>query len=324
MMKNYLLIFFTSLLTVVNLTAQNNIQLNIHNKLGNEPFALEVGVVNNMAHDFMVTRMQYYISEISVIHDGGTETGIEDLWVLVNAGTAEISTIDLGDHEIEQVEGVVFHIGVDEAHNHLDPASWPETHPLAPQHPSMHWGWNSGYRFIAFEGEGGSNYNQAIELHGLGDENYFRIELEMSAEAVENQINIDVEADFTRVVENINVNAGVLVHGNYGAAKIAIENFRDYVFSVAQTTAVIDENEISSFDIFPNPAVDGKASFVVSASNDGQYQVVLTDVLGRNVQQFSGVFPGEIVRFDLKNPGLYNISLLANDQVLLTKRLISK
>lgn len=322
-MKNFTLTLFVTLLSIITLAAQNNIQFNIHNKLGSSDFELYSPAVNNMDHDFEVHRMQYYLSEISILHDGGSETAIEDFWIFADAAPSEVTSADLGTHDINQVEGIVFHIGVDPDHNHLDPASWPLDHPLAPKHPSMHWGWNAGYRFICFEGEGGSNYNQGIELHGLGDDNYFRIELSLDAQAVDGIININVDADFTRVVENISVNAGVLVHGEYGAAQTALENVRDYVFSASQTTSTVDFSEINSFEVFPNPS-SGRASFTVEAEGNETYSVIITDVLGRELQQFSRVTTGTTVEFSIEETGMYNVSLYKNGQVATTQRLIIK
>lgn len=322
-MKNYILFLLAALFTCTGVNAQNNVQLHITHMLGGDAFVQDGTSTNNLDHDFMVTRMDYYISEISIVHDGGTETVVEDLWILVKAAAESVTEIDLGDHEITEVEGVNFYIGVDPDHNHLDPASWPETHPLAPQHPSMHWGWNSGYRFIAFEGEGGSNYNQGIELHGLGDENYFRIELPLSSMPVDGQITMNIAGDYSRVIENIEVNSGVLVHGDYGAAQKALENCRDFVFS-ATTTSTVSIDEVNSFEVFPNPAMDGKTAFVVSSDENHTYEVIITDLLGRQVQHFKTVNSNEKVEVELFNSGLYNISLIKAGQPVLTERLIVK
>ena len=78
------------------------------------------------------------------------ETAIPNKWVLVNA--SEATEVDLGSHDVTNVEAVHFHIGVDSSVNHSDPASYPMGHPLAPVFPSMHWGWAAGYRFVAIEG----------------------------------------------------------------------------------------------------------------------------------------------------------------------------
>lgn len=322
-MKKYLLLLAAILMLHPSVFSQNNIRLNIHHKLNETGFNINTAAVNNMNHDFKVTRLQYYICQFTIKHNGGTETEINDLWVLAD-GIDGTTTIDLGNHDINEVEGIAFHIGVDQEHNHLDPASFQEDHPLAPKHPSMHWGWNAGYRFLAFEGMGGANYNQGIELHGLGDDNFFEIVLDLNAIPSANVINIEVDADYTRTVEDISVSSGVLVHGDYGAAKKALENFRDYVFSTALTTATPDFSEVENFDIFPNPAYHGSATFKISSTNNQTYEVFISDITGRAVQRFESVESNESVELKLGTSGLFNISLVKNGQVILTKRIINQ
>ena len=77
---------------------------------------MEATASNNIGSTFHFTRVQYYLSQISIIHDGGTETLMEDTWILVNA--EEDTQVDLGDHAITQVEAIHFYIGVEEEVNH--------------------------------------------------------------------------------------------------------------------------------------------------------------------------------------------------------------
>jgi hypothetical protein len=303
--------------------AQNSIQLNIHHKLADTDFAFNEGAKNNMEHDFNVTRLQYYISGISLIHDGGSETIIDDLHVLVNASQA--TQVDLGEHNITNVEAINFHIGVDPAVNHLDPASYPAGHPLAPSFPSMHWGWAAGYRFVAIEGKGGSSYNQLYQLHGLGDDNYFKTEVALDLTAENGTLTIDLDGDYTRVLEDISVNAGIIVHGDYGEARKALQNFRDYVFNPSQTvSATVDFSEVTGFSVYPNPTAGGSATVSVSATQDLTYSVSVTDILGRQVQFFDNIISNTTITVEAAQPGLYMVNLIKNGQAVITQKLVSK
>ena len=321
-MKKLLLIASVFLMFNMSGFAQNNIQFNINHKLGDADFAMETAAKNNLDNDFEVTRLEYYISEISITHDGGTETTIEDLWILVDVN--QDTQIDLGDHDITTVEKVSFSTGVDPDYNHLDPASYQPSHPLAPQSPSMHWGWAAGYRFVAFEGNGGSAFNQLFELHGLEDDNYFQTEIALDVTADNNEILISLDADYTRALEDINVNSGVIVHGGYGAAKQCLENFRDFVFSSAsETTATIDFSEVSKFEIFPNPT-KGNATLALEASEGLTYQVSVTDILGKQVLFFNEISSNSTVDLQLSESGFYFVNLIKEGQAVITKKLISK
>ncbi len=321
-MKKSLLIAISFLMFGVSNYAQNNVQFKINHKLGDADFAMETGAKNNIDHDFEVTRLEYYISEIKITHDGGAETTIEDLWILVNAN--QDTQVDLGDHDINAVEKVTFGIGVDEAHNHLDPASYQASHPLAPKFPSMHWGWTAGYRFVAFEGNGGSAFNQLFQLHGLEDDNYFQTEIELDIVADNNEILINLDADYARGLEDITVNSGVIVHGGNAEAKKCLENFRDYVFSPAsETTSTIDFSEVSKFEVFPNPA-NGNATIALEATQDLNYEVTVTDILGKQILFFDEVRSNSTIDLELSGAGFYFINLIKEGHPVITKKLISK
>lgn len=322
-MKKTVLSLFAFIVLGWSIHAQNNVQLNIHHKLADADFAFNEGAKNNMDHDFNVSRLQYYISGISLLHDGGTETAIDNLHVLVNA--SQPTEVDLGDLDVTEVEAIHFYIGVAPDFNHLDPASYPMGHPLAPSFPSMHWGWAAGYRFVAIEGKGGSSYNQLYQLHGLGDGNYFKTEVALDLSAENGEVIINLDGDYTRVLEDISVNSGVIVHGEYGAAKKALENFRDYVFSpsgVASST--IDFSEVTDFSVFPNPTANGTATVSVSATEDLSYMVSVTDILGRQVQHFENVRSNNATLIEVAQPGLYIVNLIKNGEAVITQKLVSK
>ncbi len=318
------LLLFTTMFLAMSISsfAQNNVQLNINHKLGDADFAMQTGAKNNLNNDFEVTRLEYYISEISIVHDGGTETLVEDLWIL--ADLSEGTQVDLGDHNINSVEIVKLHIGVSSEYNHLDPSTYPSTHPLAPKNPSMHWGWASGYRFVAFEGNGGSNFNQLFELHGLGDVNYFTTEIPLTTVADNNVVSINIDADYTRALEDINVNNGVIVHGENGEARQCLENFRDYVFTASPVvTSTIDVSEVSKFEAYPNPT-SGNITVTLEATQDLSYKVSVTDLLGQEVLFFDAVNSNSTFDATLDHAGFYFINLIKDGQPVITKKLISK
>ena len=322
-MKKYILFSLALLTFALGIHAQNSVQLNIHHKLGDADFAFNMGAKNNMDHDFNVSRLQYYISDISLLHDGGTETTIDDLHVLVNASLP--TGVALGEYDITNVEAIRFHIGIGPDANHLDPASYPNGHPLAPVFPSMHWGWAAGYRFVAIEGKGGSSYNQTYELHGLGDNNYFQTEVTLDVAATNGEIIIDLDGDYTRILEDIPVKNGVIVHGDFGDAKKALQNFRDFVFSPAQIASpTVDFSEVNGFSVHPNPTVGGAATISIFATQDLTYEVSVTDILGRQVQHFDSVESNSTLAVLVSQPGIYLVHLIKNGQAVITQKLVSK
>ena len=302
--------------------AQTNIQLNINHKLAEVDFALEIAAKNNMGHDFNVTRLEYYISEISLVHDGGNETKIEDLWILARANTT--TEVDLGAHAITDVEKIKLHIGVDPDHNHLDPSMYHMSHPLAPKSPSMHWGWNAGYRFVALEGNGGSALNQLVQLHGLGDDNYFTTEVDLDLSAENGLIKIDLDADYTRALEDIALTSGVIVHGDNLQAQQSLENFRDFVFSASPlTSSTIDFSEVGHFSSFPNPIQNGITTLVLELKEKGfDYDLCITSMNGKELQYLKSVQDGQKISLVNYSSGVYFMNLIKGGQAIITNKLI--
>jgi len=319
-MKKQILFLAACLLLQLSSTAQNSLQLNINHKLADVDFVINMGAKNNLDHDFNVSRLQYYISDISIKHDDDVTTSIEDHVILVNARTETVEI--LGDYNIDQVESISFYVGVNQEVNHDDPASFANNHPLAPQFPSMHWGWAAGYRFLAIEGKGGSNYNQLFQLHGLGDSNYYKTEIPVTATAVDNQIVINIDADYTRVLENIEVNNGVIVHGDYDEAQKALQNFRDYVFSQGALTSVNDFEELNRFDVFPNPTNNGQVSIALSTTEAVTYDLIVSDLLGRPLYRNNAISTDETITVHLNHSGVYFAQLIKDGGAVMTKKII--
>ena len=135
---------------------------------------------------------------------------------------------------------------------------------------------------------------------------------------------INIDADYTRALEDINVTAGIIVHGDYGEAKQCLENFRDFVFSAAsETIATIDFSEVSKFKVFPNPA-NSNATIALEATKDLTYKVSVTDILGKQVMLFDAVNSNSTIDLELNDAGFYFINLIKEGQAIITRKLISK
>ena len=103
-------------------SGQVEVVLEVDHVLGDEPFGFGQRASTNMGMDFELSRLEYYISEVTVIHDGGQQT-TSDYHVLVDAG--QDVQYPLGMMDVSEVESIRFGLGVDTAHNHDDPALFP-------------------------------------------------------------------------------------------------------------------------------------------------------------------------------------------------------
>ena len=319
MKKLYIIIIALFACHVVN--GQTDVELRINHKLGSNDFAYNAPSTNNLDHDFNINRLEYYIAEIEVTHDGGQVQVIQDLYILVDA--SEETMISLGNFDITQVESIQFSIGVDEAHNHLDPSTYDANHPLAPQWPSMHWGWTSGYRFVALEGNGGNAFNQMIQLHGLGDNNYFQTSVALNIQSENGSLLIDLDADYNKALEDIEVNAGIIVHGETLQAKQCLENFRDYVFAPADpNTSTIEKQSPANFKIFPNPTASGQVT--IEVENQVAFeQIQIIDAQGKLLKSIPFIPNQRALQVNIEKAGIYQVLLIGNDGISSKKLVIN-
>ena len=306
------------LLVIGTASAQTDVYFKINHFLGSNPFAFNTSASNNMGNTFNVKRLQYYIAEIKIVHDGGQITDVPNKWILVNAN----STVNemLGNFNITSIEAVKFGIGVQLSHNHLDPSTYPSTHPLAPKSPSMHWGWSAGYRFLAFEGKQGPSLNQTFEFHSLGDGNYHTFTIATAGKMVGNDLEIELNADYEKALYNIDLSTGNnIVHGETGKAADILVNFSYEVFTSSEGNGSIglDEDDPNPFRMYPNPS---NGIFTIEGVEAGQrivvYNAIGTVVLDRVYNE------NDQDEINLDNAGVYVVQVLENENVVETERIV--
>ncbi len=321
-MKNILSVVF-ALMFSFSAFSQSDVYLKINHLLGTSPFAFNTTVSNNLFHNFDVNRMEYYISSISITHDGGAVTNISDTWILANASTP-VNEL-LGNYNITAIESISFSIGVELPENHNDPSLLAASNPLAPKSPSMHWGWAAGYRFVAMQGMAGTTTpNQVFELHGLGDVNYFSQTILTAGTSDANGLVVELNADYEQAIKNISVASGIISHGEVNEAADMLKNFRDNVFTATEAivAGVEIEKDDNHFKMYPNPKRNGEA---LTFTYDGDLinpTIEIVDLSGRviTIQQLDNsnqfIFKG-------LEKGVYFVNLKSiNGEVSNTKKLI--
>ncbi len=311
------LLLALALITSTIAWAQTDVYFSINHYLGSNPFAFDNAATNNFGNVFNVKRLEYYIAEIEIIHDGGQSTPVSDTWILVDAGTP-VNQL-LGSFNINQIEAIRFGIGVEYSHNHLDPSTYPSAHPLAPKSPSMHWGWTSGYRFVAMEGDWSTALNQDYEFHALGDGNYYQMTINTAGMASGNDLVISLNADYEMAFYNMDLSSGNnIVHGETGKNVDLIYNFNNHVFSSSDgnNSIGLGETAVDNFGIFPNPA---PGNFTIAGLEPGS-EVRIIDLSGRDVLR---AFPeGDSYTGSLEISGVYFVQILNQGKCLRTERLV--
>lgn len=318
-----------SLLSILTLAftltafSQTPVNLNIYHKLGSTDFAFNQASQNNMSNgNFKLTRMEYYMTKFTIIHDGGMMTTVPDNVVaLVSAD--EQTSIALGSFNVTNIEGIKFHIGVHTPVNHNDPSLQANGSPLAFQNPSMHWGWTSGYRFIALEGKTGTSMNQTTELHGLGDINYLETTVTALGSLYNGEYFININADYNRALEDIDISSGIIVHGEDQQAATMIQNFKNYVFSSSNSLAKVNPLVEANINLYPVPS-NGKFTIETPSNFEGNIVKIFSSN-GQLISEVKIVEGTEKTEVDIdNNAGLFLLEFYKDENKLFSKTMIIK
>lgn len=308
------------LLVALHVQAQKDIKLTINHFLGANAFAFNTVAQNDLDHAFKLTRLEYYISGISIIHDGGMETAAPDVYILANAGKKD--TFYIGNFNITNVESIVFYVGVHPSVNNADPAQWEPSHPLAPKVPSMHWGWASGYRFVAMEGKSGASFAQTFEIHALGNKNYFKQIISATGSDVNGAFVISLNADYTKAVSGMNIEAGFVEHGEDNQAAECLKLFHSSVFKnlngAGNILSVDDIKVNNAFNVYPNPSA-GAFKLELDDVRFNNAKVTVTNMLGETVLELDLDQPFK--DFNIAAKGMYFITI-TKDGYTSTEKLI--
>lgn len=316
----FLLLSLIGLLTMTAIS-QTEMVIRFDHMMGAEQFELNTEYnQTDLGYNFSITRLQYYVSEIEITHDGGQKTMISDTWLLVDASKSV--DYSLGYPAINSVEGISFWIGVDQEHNHLDPTQYEAGHPLAPQNPVMHWGWAAGYRFNCLEGQTGFGLLLTYQIHALGDANYHEVAFETGAYQENNQMVIPIVADYMGLYEGINVSDGLIEHSESGAAATLLDNMSENVFSATYYTGVKENKFEGTFAIGPNPSTNGKAKAMLSLPIENTYNVSLIDLSGRLVSSEDIDGGNQIIELEAAHQGIYFVRLSQNGSPVATEKLV--
>jgi cytochrome c peroxidase len=101
--------------------------------------------------NFSITRVSYLVSGFALQRTDGSWLDLtnEFAWFDLekSRSTHWIRSIPAGEYR-----ALRFHVGLDEARNHSDPAQYAADHPLNPNLNNLHWNWQGGYIFLAVEG----------------------------------------------------------------------------------------------------------------------------------------------------------------------------
>ncbi|MCE3294680.1 MAG: hypothetical protein K0R65_394 [Crocinitomicaceae bacterium] len=312
-MKHFL--FLLSLFTAGFMSAQTAYKVSFTPRVDNVYFALNEIVTDDNGKKMSIDHFNYYISHVHLIHDGGQDLDLGDTVFLVKHNNF---TLDLGTLNITSLEKIKFGVGVPAELSHLDISQYPENHPLTYQTPSMQWGWAAGYMHMIVGGNADSDNDEVpdayFEIHNLGDQNYYEIELDVTAvdeashKAVYIDCNLDTWLGMTDLAEN------GIKHGETGVNFTVMKNvILRPVFTASANAGLQEYAKTGEAVFFKNTS----GNFLKWSEMNDLQEISLVDMNGKLlVQKEISGSSGEIELGALKN-GAYFVQFYAKNKSLL-------
>ena len=317
-MKQIVSIFL--LVISANSFAQTTVNVNLNHLYEGNSFALNE-VISTADYDFKITRFQYYLSNFSIIHDGGSEAIIDDSYLLINA---ENNAYTLNDFTgVANVEKIKFHFGVDEVANHDDPAQYASSHALAYQSPSMHWGWSGGYMFAVVEGvvdlNKDGNFDIFFDFMPVQDKYYTELNMVVDDVISSGAITFNIDVRIDNWISGFDLSTIGINHGintNLGSFSDVVTR---QVFYTEGTVDVAYKTHNVGFEILNN----GKSPEIVTDFSSKAFKLELFDMSGKLIN----IIPISTQPIKLTNytttKGTYVLTLKdSQDKIVQTKKIL--
>lgn len=264
-------------------------------------------------------RFQFYTSGIKVLEKSGDTLDIKGSYVL-SSGTD--GGHDLGTHLVGEPESVMFQLGVDSQANHSDPSTYPENHALYHKIPTMHWGWETGYRFWVIEGwiddDRDGKFTNRFEFHIVGDPLLKTKVLSTAGIIKDEKLFLVVDVDLKELLNGIDLTQNNVFHGgpwDHGSGpiiKIANNSIARPSFK-AGTSFNLSALEISNptdIRFYPNPT-HGALNF--ESTTLKVERLSLWDLQGRLVEEMNTEGSNSVILS--ADPGVYMVvAHLANGE----------
>lgn len=149
--KSVIAVFlFCTVLCLPQVSFGQKLQLEFEPEWQGSPLLLDKklpGAVDGMS----VSRLDGLLSQLSLQRADGSWLESDRWHVFLSAGKRRLSATADG-LPAQEFKAIRFRVGVDAQTDAGDPQTWPPEHPLHPDVCGLHWGWRSGYVFLAIEG----------------------------------------------------------------------------------------------------------------------------------------------------------------------------
>ena len=274
--------FFTALVlsfSIVAFNAQKSVFLNISPVFNGNPLQMGEDVQHNNGEVYAFDHFDYYVSDITLTHDGGQLATVEQAVFIVEPDN---HVLNLGNLALENIEALEFTVGVPARFNTqqgteaMDISLYPETHPLSYQSPSMYWGWSFGYMHMIIGGGEGSNY---FELHSVGPTLQRQVNLSVvQTDVSESQIDLYIQCNVDEWVNGLELSTTGVIHGATVLNELIMDNvLTEDVFTLSPSaTSMTIDHSISNIYTWENQIIYSNLTTETST-------ITLFDQMGRQI-----------------------------------------
>ena len=169
--------------------------------------------------------VNFYIGDMSFMPEEGDPTAFtgDHLLITPDAGHQEVGEVDAGHYHM-----VSFFVGVAEDANNQTEADFTtrdSSDPLAEQTPSMHWSWNSGYKFVRIDGsvdtDGDGVPETGLQFHLGNNDRRATIQFMSHRDLGKGNNDLEFEFDIAKMFTDIDIATHYSFHTTPTEADIA-------------------------------------------------------------------------------------------------------
>jgi hypothetical protein len=292
--------------------AQKNIFLNIDPLFGTQPFALNQTFVGNDGNAVKIEHFNYYLSDVKLFHDNGLQTNLPtDIWLL----TPTSHSLYLGNLNVNQIDSINFTVGVPKRYNTQagvlaqDISTYPETHALSFQTPSMYWGWSFGYMHMIVGGKADSNNdgvpNAYFEMHNLGNNNQQSVTLASIQTNNGNQIDLHYTCNVDRWLNQMPLSTVGILHEQTGLNQSIMQNVNSQEVFALAANANTQENNASLLTFMQT---DSEFTFSVKNNHTIKNYVVFANS-GQKISEVSSKDTKATIALEPLQSGIYLVTV---------------
>ena len=306
------LLLSLSLMTSIITWAQKNIFLNIDPLFGTQPFALNQTFVGNDGNAVKIEHFNYYLSDVKLFHDNGLQTNLPtDIWLL----TPTSHSLYLGYLNVNQIDSINFTVGVPKRYNTQagalaqDISTYPETHALSFQTPSMYWGWSFGYMHMIVGGKADSNNdgvpNAYFEMHNLGNNNQQSVTLPSVQTNNGNQIDLHYTCNVDRWLNQMPLSTVGILHEQTGLNQSIMQNVNSQEVFALAANANTQENNASLLTFMQT---DSEFTFSVKNNHTIKNYIVFANS-GQKISEVSSKDTKATIALEPLQSGIYLVTV---------------